>query len=325
MRPLTLLILLCLHVEAQTPPHEYFIKGNAADAKPAKTSGGLFLAGGGGHVMAGWKWFIECAGGGDIVVLSASGTDFYQGFVMDTIGGADSVETIKFNDGSAARDPRVLEIIAKADGIFLSGGKQTRYLEWWKSTPVADALNAHIRAGKPIGGSSAGLAVLGEHYYASMNGSVTSKTALPDPFYRMVDLGTGFIRAPLLDGVLMDTHFSQRERLGRLLVFLARITNDLKPQRLAGIGVDEGTALCVEPDGTGRVFTEKNGCAWLAQPTQPPKTVEAGKPLVFEHVKVTAIGPESELHLPKLEVTRPVSTRYVSASGGQLHYDPTPP
>ena len=48
-----------------------------------------------------------------------------------------------------------------ADGIFIAGGDQSNYVRFWKGTPVAEALDPHVRAGKPIGGTSAGLAMLG--------------------------------------------------------------------------------------------------------------------------------------------------------------------
>ncbi len=302
--------------------YDYWISGNPADAGPERTRGGMFLSGGGGHVPAAWKWFVDCSGGGDVVVLTASGADAYQSLVFEKIGGVDSVETIKFKDGDAARDPRVLEIIARADGIFLGGGKQTRYAAWWKESPVAGAINAHVRAHRPLGGSSAGLAILGEYYYASINGSVRGETALSDPFHRMIDLEHDFIKAPALEGVLTDTHFSNRQRLGRLLVFLGRTMTGAGSPQLVGLGIDEATALCVEPDGMGRLFTEKDGRAWLVQPTLPPEQIEAGKPLVLRHVRVTGIGPDSIVNLPKREVARPAVSRSVSAFDGAVHDDP---
>jgi len=124
--------------------YEYWLTGNAADAKPATTRAGLFLSCGGGDVTAAWKWFVACAGGGDIVILRASGGDGYNDYLFTKIGGVDSVETIKFNDASAAHDPRVLGIIAKADGIFMGGGDQGRYVTWWKDTP-GQAARRHQR------------------------------------------------------------------------------------------------------------------------------------------------------------------------------------
>ncbi len=303
---------------APAKSYDYWITGNPANAHPAKTRGGLFLAGGGGDVAAAWRWFVECAGGGDIVALRASGGDALQDYVFSKVGGVDSMETIKFNDASAAKDPRVLEIIAHADGIFIAGGDQSKYVNWWKGTPVGEALNAHIRAGKPIGGTSAGLAVLGEYYFAAFHASINSDTAMANPFDRSVTVGHDFLSAPALVGVLTDTHFMARSRLGRLITFMARTIVDEKPKHLVGLGIDEMTAACVEPDGKAKIFSEKEGCAWLLVPTKKPEQVVAGKPLIFRHVQVIGAGPDSVLDLSKSEVQHPKATRLVSAIDGKL-------
>lgn len=305
---------------APTPAksYDYWLTGNPADAHPARTRAGLFLAGGGGDVAAAWRWFVGCAGGGDIVVLRASGGDALQDYIFTKIGGVDSVETIKFNDPSAAQDPRVLEIISHADGIFLAGGDQSKYVNWWKDSPVGKALNAHIAAGKPIGGTSAGLAVLGEYYFAAFHSSITSDTALRNPYDRSVTVGHDFISAPALAGVLTDTHFMARSRLGRLITFMARTIVDEKPKHLVGLGIDEMTAACVEPDGKATIFTEKDGCAWLVLPTKKPEQVVPGKPLIFRRVQVLGAGPDSVLDLGKGEVRHPKVTRIVTAIDGKL-------
>lgn len=308
---------------APAASYDYWLTGNPADAPPAKTRAGLLLSGGGGDVTAAWKWFVACAGGGDIVILRASGGDGYNDYVFTKIGGVDSVETIKFNDASAASDPRVLALIAKADGLFLAGGDQAKYVTYWKDTPVGAALNAHLRAGKPLGGTSAGLAVLGQYYFSALEDSVTSATALADPFHRKLTIGRDFIAAPPLVGVLTDSHFMARQRLGRLVAWLARLSVDErgKSSRLVGLGLDEGTAVCVEPDSTARVFTEKNGLAWLVVPTRAPEVIAPGKALVIGGVQVIGLGPDSALNLATLKVDRPAALRTVSTAGGKLADD----
>jgi len=305
--------------------YDYWLTGNAADARPAEHRPGLFLSGGGGDVTAAWKWFVACAGGGDIVILRASGADGYNDYVFTKIGGVDSVETIRFNDASASRDARVLEIIAHADGIFLAGGDQSKYVNYWKDTPVGKALNAHLRAGKPLGGTSAGLAVLGQYYFSALEDSVTSATALADPFDKKVTLGRDFIAAPQLVGVLTDSHFTARQRLGRLVAFLSRLSVDEKPARLIGLGLDEATALCLEPDSTAKVFTEKNGLAWLVIPGAAPEVLAAGKPLVTRGVQVIGLGPDTAFNLATLKVDRPAALRTVATADGKLIDDSTIP
>jgi cyanophycinase len=299
----------------------YFV-GNPADARPTQTHGALLLAGGGGDVDEAFRWFVQQAGGGDIVVLRASGADGYQDYFFRQIGGVDSVETIVFQGRAAARDPQVLESLARADGIFLAGGDQSRYVEFWAGTPVVDALDRHVRDGKPLGGTSAGLAVLGQFAFSARHrGELDSAIALRDPFDARITLETDFLRLDLLRGVITDSHFMPRRRLGRALAFLARL-QEQRPERLLAIGVDEKTALCLDADGSGRVFTTAaGGAAWLLRPTRPA-VLQRGEPLTIADVQVIALGPESRLRLRELEVSHPQSLATVSVRAGQLSSSP---
>ena len=299
--------------------YEYFLTGSAADAKSARTAAGLLLMGGGGDVDEAFRWFVRQAGGGDIVVLRASGGDGYNEYIFSRIGGVDSVETLLFHQRAAANDARVLAIIRQAEGIWLAGGDQSRYVKYWKNTPVGAALDAHVRAGKPLGGTSAGLAVLGEFSYPALDpGSLTSPIALQDPFDRRITLERDFLHLERLRGVVTDSHFSQRSRLGRSLVFLARLIEPGRRERLVGIGVDERTALAVESDGTARVFTSGAGRVWLLRPGPSPETLSAGRPLTLRDVNVIGLGPDSRLDFNQLEVNNPAVVSTVSVVDGKL-------
>jgi beta-aspartyl-peptidase (threonine type) len=307
------------------PAYDYFLTGNPADAQPAHTTGGLLLAGGGTDNDDAFRWFVKCAGGGDIVILRASGKDGYNDYLFSKIGGVDSVETLLFHDRSASSDPRVLEIIAHADGIFLAGGDQSNYVKYWKGTPVAAALDAHVRAGKPLGGTSAGLAVLGEFAYSALEPrDLTSVIALNDPYDRQITLEKDFLHLALLRGVITDTHFMIRARLGRSLVFLARLVAEQKSApRVLGLAVDEKAALCVEPDGSARLFTgAPEGRAWLLVPSAAPEVLAAGQPLTFRNIRVIALGPKSSFNLTTLAVTQPAAISTVSVVAGKLSQQP---
>ena len=142
---------------------------------------------------------------------------------FNEVGGIASVETYVFSDRESASDPAVLRSLKRADGIFLAGGDQSRYVRYWRGTPVGAALDAHVRAGKPLGGTSAGLAMQGEYLYGAMDGgSVISPHALADPLGPDNTIETDFLQLALLKGVITDTHFSERNRLGRLIAFVAQ-------------------------------------------------------------------------------------------------------
>ena len=303
------------------PTHTVYRTGSAEDARPASVRPGLLLAGGGGDVDEAFRWLLSLAPGGDVVVLRASGADGYNAYLHGEIGGVNSVTSIVFHTAEAARDPDVLAALARAEIVFLAGGDQARYVSFWRDGPVGAALNAHAAAGKPLGGTSAGLAVLGEHYFSADRDTITSAEALRDPFDPKVTLGTDFLSLPALRGVLTDSHFSERERLGRLIVFLARL-GATAPGPVAGLGLDEATALCVEADGTARVVTARAGRAWLVRITGTTARLEAGRPLSVSGVEVTGLGPDSRLHLPGLAVTGAAERRTVAVIDGRLTDSP---
>lgn len=257
------LLLLTIPLLAQDPGYTYYLSGSAADARTTMRPGFL-LAGGGKDSVEAFRWLIEHSGGGDLVILRASGTDAYHSFAAE-LGPLDSAETIVFRSAAAAQDPFVLERIRQADAIFLAGGDQWNYYRYWTGTPLAREVNAAIARGVPIGGTSAGLAVLGQYGFTARHDSVTSATALANPFDKKIAIAADLFRIPALACTITDSHFAQRDRLGRLLVFLARIQGEAQCPVVQGIGIDERTVVLLEPDGTTRVIGE--GAAYFLKLT----------------------------------------------------------
>ncbi|MGD9598162.1 MAG: isoaspartyl peptidase/L-asparaginase [Steroidobacteraceae bacterium] len=306
----------------------HYMVGDPAAPTPSAVSGGLLLMGGGDRNYDALRWFVAKAGHGHLVVLRASqSTDVADEFYY-TVGGLASVETWVFSGRTPSSDPAILASLARADGIFIAGGDQARYVRFWKGTPVAAALDAHVAAGKPLGGTSAGLAILGEYLYGAMDGgSITSPEALADPLGPAVTIESGFLHLSLLTGIVTDTHFRERDRLGRLFAFLAKAENlraaagggePGNDAPLWGLGVDESAALAVEPDGTARIHaTEPDGAAWLVRGGFDAAQVP-GKPLTLRRVDVTGVGHGSVLHLPARQVERPTFRRAWTVRSGRL-------
>lgn len=275
-------------------PFTHALIGNAADAQ-AKGTGGYVLAGGGTDQPDAFKWMIARAGGGDIVIIRASGGDAYNKWIFD-LGGADSVETIIFRNREAASHPFVIDRLRNAEAVFIAGGDQSRYVNYWKGTPVEDALHALVARGGPIGGTSAGLAILAEFGFGAREGGITSKEALPDPFGKSVALDRDFLELPGLENLITDTHFVERDRLGRLLVFLARIQHDGWSATPRAIAVDRETAVLVEPSGKATVAGRNT--AYFLSTTVAPDVCEAGKPLTLRGVNVYRINASGTFDLP---------------------------
>lgn len=238
-------------IKRSTATYDSYLTGNAADVT-RKTTGGLVLAGGGTDVPDASRWLIAHAGGGDVVVIRASGADGYNDFMMG-LGPADSVESIVFKSREASSDPEVIRTLEHAEAVFLAGGDQGNYIKYWKDTPVEDVLNALARRGVPIGGTSAGLAVLGQFGFAALNDSITSAAALADPFSDKITIERDFLTMPHMSGIITDSHFVERDRMGRTLVFLARLVHDKWAPRARAIAIDSKTAVLVEADGTASV------------------------------------------------------------------------
>lgn len=314
-------VLWCLLLAAPALAADYrhYLIGDPQTPTPGKVSPGLLLMGGGDRNFGSLRWFVEKAGNGHIVVLRASGDGEIGEEFYKEVGGLASVETFVFENGKPATDPQVLERLTRADGIFIAGGDQSRYVRYWRDTPVAAALDAHVKAGKPIGGTSAGLAILGEYLYGAMDGgSQISGRALADPLGPENTIETGFLHIALLKGVLTDTHFSERNRLGRLVAFVAKAEGLAGGRRILGLGVDEDAALAVEGDGRTRAYaTTPNAGATVVVGGFAEKQAEDA-PMNLERVETVGVAGDSVLHLPEGRVERPSFRRSYAVRDGVL-------
>ncbi len=133
-------------------------------------------------------WMIDRSGSGDFVVIRASGTDAYNPYIYAELGGVDSCETIILQKKSASYDPFVLEKIQNAEARFIAGGNQWDYVRLWQGTPLEDAIHDVVVRGAPVGGTSAGLAILGEFAFSAQYGTIISSKALKNPYHSHVTL-----------------------------------------------------------------------------------------------------------------------------------------
>jgi len=247
------------------------------------------MMGGGKDLDEAFRWLCRKGNGGDFLILRAAGDDAYNAYVNGFCT-LNSVATLIIPDQQTANDPAVTQIIRDAAVVFISGGDQAHYIRAWKGTPVEEALNAHIAAGQPIGGTSAGLAIFGEFAYGALGDTpdgndLTSNDVLPNPYFERVTLVRGFLNIPNLKNVLTDSHFAKRDRMGRSLGFLARIMQDEWSRSPKEVAIDEKSAFLLEPDGKGTVVGNGNG-AYFIRPMQKPTACKRGEPLTFERISV---------------------------------------
>jgi cyanophycinase len=288
---LLLLVLALLGSLAHAASYQYTRIGNKEDVQTQPTAG-IAMMGGGSDLDEAFRWLCNKGDGGDFLVLRATGDDDYNPYV-NGLCKLNSVATLIIPSREAAQDVAVAEIIRKAEVVFIAGGDQANYIRGWKGTPVEDAINADIAAGKPIGGTSAGLAVLGEFVYGALGDKpddkdLASTDVLPSPYFERVTLVRDFLKIPHLENLLTDSHFAKRDRMGRTLGFLARIMQDGWSQTPREVAIDERSAVLVEADGKGMVVGNGKG-AYFLRPTQPPQVCRPGLPLTFRDVRVYRI------------------------------------
>ncbi len=284
----SVLTLLLAASFAQAASYQYIRIGNKNDIQ-TKAAFGIAMMGGGSDLDEGFRWLCQKGNGGDFLILRSRGSDAYNPYV-NGLCKMNSVATLILPDRQAAQDPAVAEIIRHAEVVFIAGGDQANYIRDWQGTPVQEAINANLAEGKPIGGTSAGLAVQGEFVYGALGdppdgSALVSADVLANPYFERVTLIRGFLKVPHLENLLTDSHFAKRDRMGRTLGFLARIMQDGWSQSPREVAIDEKSAVLVESDGKGTVLGSGKG-AYFLRPTQRPETCQKGEPLTFQKISV---------------------------------------
>lgn len=202
-----------------------------------------------------------------IVVLataSALGNEVVELYraVFDKLGVAEVV-SVRPETRAQAQDARAAELVAGATAVFMTGGNQLKLAAVISDTAVGKAIRELHRRGGVVGGTSAGASIVSEHMIAFGAEGTTPKQ-------RMGQLSAGL---GLLPGVIVDQHFTQRNRIGRLLAMVAGSPSQI------GIGVDEDTAAVIDGNGVMEVVgrgavTVVDGSdvttdAWSAKRTAP--------------------------------------------------------
>jgi cyanophycinase-like exopeptidase len=250
--------------------------GSTTD-KVTTTTGGFVLMGGGTDVDAGIQWMIGKSGGGDVVVLRSTGTNAYNTYIQG-LGTVNSVQTLLVDTTTEGDNACVAETIRRAEMLFIAGGNQQDYIDYFKGRAVGSAINYLINTKKvPVGGTSAGMAIQGQ--YVHPGGAPDDATVLQSP--TTVAITNNFLNDALLVNAVTDTHFSQRTRQPRLMAFMASTLYNygVTWQNVRGIACDESTAYALDANGSGKVFGT-NAC-FFAKATGAPEVLVPGSPLTW--------------------------------------------
>lgn len=262
------------------PPFTAYHTGSQTDVV-AEPKGGICLMGGSREDDNAMKWFMNQANGGDILVIRASGSDGYNDYMFSDVGvSINSVTSIVVKNKDASFHPHLRNKIEQAEGIWFAGGNQWKYVDYWKGTPVDSLIHDAVQnRNVVIGGTSAGLAILGEYIFSAENGTVTSSQGLGNPYHERMTIDTfHFFTLPLLKGVITDSHYDERDRQGRHVAMMARIAKD-KNILPKGIGIDERTAVTIDANGRAKVFGL--GDVYFIRALGMPEVCVSGSPLTW--------------------------------------------
>jgi cyanophycinase-like exopeptidase len=254
MKKYVFLLLLIVSAKIQAQNYTLYSTGSLADTV-TKPKSATLLMGGATENDSVMKKFLQYADGGDIVVIRASGADGYNYFYTDLEVYVHSVKTFVINTIAGANDSVVVQAVRNAEAVWIAGGNQYSYVQFWRGTALNTTLNTAINTKRiPIGGTSAGMVIQGSHYFSAQNGSVTSTTALANPYDASVTVdATPFINNVHTKDLITDTHFDNPDRKGRLMTFLARTWKDNSKQ-INAIACDEYTAVWLDSNGIGYVY-----------------------------------------------------------------------
>jgi len=226
--------------------------------RPERARGSIALIGGGAEDDApgAWSnaiygWIAGRAGGRRVVVLSVYEESPWLPEYFRRLGASDAANLTVSTREEADR-PETYDAIAGAGALFIKGGDQAKYLAAWAGTAAERAMTDLYRAGGVVAGTSAGAHILGSVVYDARKGSVYPEEAIRDAHDRHITFRDDFVG--LVPGALVDTHFTARGRIVRLLSMMARLGSGGRD--VLGVGLDENTAMLIGPDMKGVVAGE---------------------------------------------------------------------
>ncbi|MCJ8321320.1 MAG: Type 1 glutamine amidotransferase-like domain-containing protein [Colwellia sp.] len=269
---------------------EAYTSGSSNDscATLIQDDGAVLLMGGGSDVDSAFSNRVasHIGNGSDIVVIRTSGTDAYNDYLLG-LTNADSVETLIIDSRSKANDPYVDWAIRSAEFVWVAGGDQSDYLNQWQGTSVQSALQHVFNKGGVVGGTSAGMALMANSIYDpdGVSGAVSSEV-VTDFCHDTLQFSNRFTSIPMLDNSLTDTHFQERDRMGRATVSLGHHSNNF-----FSIAASEATSIFITSDGNGVV--DGSGEVYILRETAQTQrqTLSCGQPVNYLNVLRTKLVP----------------------------------
>jgi cyanophycinase-like exopeptidase len=232
----------------------------------------------------------------DVVVLSAAPADFSTPWL--TAAAFHSAQTIVLEPGATPNDyEAAAAIVAQAEVVYFLGGDQARYVRW-SGTAVMRAVQAVHDRGGVVGGTSAGMIILGSSVNDALNTlseNITTPICVANPDDPKLHFTQNLLRLTPLQRTIADPHFRGRDRMGRLATFMARQVRDgFAVPDILGVGVDDGAALVIDAQGIGHLLADAPGPAAFIVRGGLPARAEAAAPLLYQSLTVTKLASSAD-------------------------------
>ncbi len=242
------------------------------------------------------KRFVRLAGGRSSRIAIIPTASSFVDEVAETytrvftrLRAGSDIEVVHAPSRAAAHDPELVARLERATGVFMSGGSQLKLSQFLVGTPVGDAIHAAYGRGVVIAGTSAGASIMSRFMISLGDEGLT-------PRQRASQLTAGL---GLLENVIVDQHFDQRGRYGRLMSLVANSPN------LLGMGIDENTAVEIRDErvmtiiGTGGVFVIDARAAVTDAPD-----ARRGAPMLVSGAVVHSLPTGATFDLRSVSLTR---------------------
>jgi len=237
----------------------------------------------------------------------------YFVWIGETMGVEVSFYNVEVDSRSRANDSMVVAPVAEADVVFIRGGDQWEYVTWWGDTLLEEHIRDLWEAGGAIAGTSAGAMSLSSLTYASGQDMI-STDVLYDSHSSYLDdrdggsgIHTDFL--PFLGNAVVDTHYTWRGRMGRLLGIHAKAIDDGADDDLLGIGIEEASGLIIE-GGEGRVVGH-GAVSFFTTLAETEQIREVGEPLIYSNVRLDRLADGWHWNLEEREPIPPASAEAV--------------